>query len=44
MADQHEAVQLMFALPDGFEERLDACGRNAFGFGRAAREFGRAGR
>jgi hypothetical protein len=34
----------MFALPDGFEKGQDAGRRNAFGFGRAAREFARAGR
>jgi hypothetical protein len=44
MADYYETVQLMFALPDGFEESRNACRRNAFGFGRAAREFVRASR
>ena len=34
----------MLALPDGFEKRQDARRRNAFGFGRAAREFARARR
>jgi hypothetical protein len=34
----------MFALPDGFEEGQDTRRRNAFGFGRAAREFVRARR
>ena len=43
MADQHEAMQLMFALPDRFEECQDALGRYALGFRCAARELAGAG-